>query len=258
MELLSHLAQRNRDFWGRRESVDFYAACELREVERLLLARFGDMFTGRVLELGCGAGRLTGHITRLGGELHGVDVSPAMVAHCRRRYPQATFTVCDLRDLSGFPRAAFDAVLAPYNALDVLDDRERRDVLVQLRSLLVEGGLLIFSCHNRAHAPCGRAVLRLLLGNPRHPLQSVRRLPLRLRNRRRLRRPERSLPGYAMRNDHTQQFGLLHYHISRDAQERQLHELGYELLGCLDLSGRAVPRGGGARDCPELHYVARR
>jgi SAM-dependent methyltransferase len=255
--LLEDQAQLNREFWLRGDCLDFYATRELRAVEKVLLERYRGALAGRVLELGCGAGRLSGHLLELARELHGVDVSRAMVAHSRRTLAGGVFSVCDLRDVAGLRGGPYDVVVATYNVLDVLGDADRCALLEQLRGLLVDGGLLIMSSHNRAHAPVLGTHLRVLLGSPRRPLQSVRRLPLRLRNRRRLRPLQIATSRYAIRNDEAHDFSLLHYHISRDAQERQLHELGYELLDCLDLDGRTVPRGGQARRCPELHYLAR-
>ncbi len=250
-------AHLNAEFWERGDYLEFYANRSLRPVEGVLLERFGEALAGSVLELGCGAGRLTGHLSEVARVVHGVDISPAMVAYCLQAYPGATFTVGDLRDLSAFEKGSYDAVVAPFNVLDVLDDSERGSVLDEIRRLLVEGGLLIMSSHNRDHEPRIGSRVRLLIGAPRHPLQSLRRLPGRLRNRRRLAPLQRTEEGYAIVNDEAHDFSVLHYYIARDAQERQFAEHGFELLECLDLDGRSVAAGGTAVHCPELHYVAR-
>jgi SAM-dependent methyltransferase len=250
-------AHLNAAFWERGDYLEFYANRSLRPVEEVLLERFRDALAGSVLELGCGAGRLTGHLSEVAREVHGVDLSPAMVAYCRRAYPGATFTVGDLRDLSAFEAGSYDAVVAPFNVLDVFDDPERGCVLDEIRRVLVEGGLLIVSSHNRDYVPRVGARARLLIGTPRRPLQSIRRLPRRLRNRHRLAPLQRAENGYAIVNDEAHDFSVLHYYITRDAQERQFIERGFELLECLDLDGRAVSTGAVAARCPELHYVAR-
>jgi SAM-dependent methyltransferase len=247
----------NAQIWAEDDFVEFYSGRELRPVESLLLASHREALAGEVLELGCGAGRLTGHLIELAEAVHGVDVSPAMIAYSRRTYPRGTFSEGDLCDLSRFGEATFDAVLAPYNVLDVLDDAERHGVLEQVRSVLRPGGMLIMSSHNRDYAPRIGSAIRVLLGSPRRPLQSLRNLPRRLRNRRSLRRLERSEAEYSLRNDEAHDFALLHYYISRDAQERQLAEHGFELLECRDLDGRVLSPAQRAPRCPELHYVAR-
>jgi SAM-dependent methyltransferase len=252
-------AHLNAAFWERGEVLESYATRSLRPVEGVLLERFRDTLAdAAVLELGCGAGRLTGHLCELARDVHGVDLSPAMVDYCRRTYPRGTFTVEDLRDLSGFASGSYDVVVAPFNVLDVLDDPERRGVLGEIRRLLVAEGLLIMSSHNRYYVPRIGTAVRLLVGSPRRPLQSIRHLSQRLTNRRRLRPLERTESGYAIRNDEAHDFAVLHYYIDRDAQAEQFAELGFQFLECLDLDGMPVVPGSLARHCSELHYVARR
>jgi SAM-dependent methyltransferase len=251
----------NAGKWAQGEHVELYAGTELRPVEAALIERYRAAMRGSVLELGCGGGRLTGHLVAAGGRVHGIDLSAAMVEHCRRAYPQAEFSVADLRDLSAFAQGAFAVVFAPFNVLDVLGHDARRRVLLDIRRLLVPEGLLIFSSHNRDYARRPGAKLklavRLLIGAPRRPLASIRGLPRRISNRRRLRRLQREEPGYAIVNDEAHDFSVLHYYVSRDVQAREIAELGYTFLECLDLSGAVVRDGDVAAHDPELHYVAR-
>jgi SAM-dependent methyltransferase len=254
-------AQSNATRWSKGDLVDLYASHRLRPVEAALIDRYRASLAGRVLELGCGAGRLTGHLSEISPHVHGIDLSPAMVAYCQQTYPRASFAVGDLRDLSGFQAGAYGAVVAPFNVLDVLGDAERRQVLSDIGRLMAKDGVLIMSSHNRHYAlhPLTRMRIwvRLWLGSPRRPLTSLRNLPVRFANRRRLGKLQRFEDGYAIVNDEAHDFSVLHYYISRDAQERQLAEAGYRFLQCLDLDGREVRPGESAVHCSELHYVAR-
>jgi SAM-dependent methyltransferase len=252
----------NAERWRHGDFVDRYASRELRAVEQVLLSRWRRDLEGRVLELGCGAGRLTGHLTELSDEVHAIDISPRMIAYCRRIYPRATFAVGDLRELGGFHSGDFDTVVASFNVLDVLGDEARREVLAEIRRLLRPRGLLIMSSHNLAYASRFRTTLRLwlrlLIGTPRRPKESLRNLPRRWQNRSRLRPKQRHESHYAILNDEAHDFSVLHYYVSRDAQERQMKEAGYALIECRDLEGRIVEPGDTAPHAPELHYVARR
>ena len=253
-----HQARLNAELWAQGDFVEIYATRDLRPVEATLLDRHHDALTGRVLELGCGAGRLTGHLCELAQIVHGIDLSPDMVAFCRRTYPRAVFSEADLRDLSQFDDGSFDVVVAPFNVLDVLGDAERRRALKEIRRVLVIDGLLIMSSHNRGYSLRIAAGIRVLVGNPRRPAASLRSLPRRLANRRRLRPLQRAENGYAILNDEAHNFSVLHYYISRDAQEHQLAEQGFELLECLDLTGAVVHPGETSARSSELHYAARR
>jgi SAM-dependent methyltransferase len=247
----------NDDLWRRTDLVKAYATRDLRPVEVMLLVRYREALSGRVLELGCGAGRLTGYLAELASAAHGVDISPAMVEYCRRAYPRATFGDGDLRDLSAFEPGSFDVIVATYNVIDVVGDEERHRVLDGMHRVLAADGLLIMSTHNRDYAPRLGEPLQLRGRSPLRMAITLARMPRWQRNRRRLLPLERNESGYAILNDISHDFSALHYYIWHDDQERQLTEHGFELQECLDLDGRSVESDHGAPDCSELHYVAR-
>lgn len=247
----------NDRVWREPDRVADYATRTLRPVEVVILARYRDLLSGRVLELGSGAGRVTGYLAEIAASVHGLDLSPAMVAYARARYPRATFAEGNLRHLDDLPSGSWDAAVAAYNVIDVLDDADRNRALDQVFRLIVPGGSLVMSSHNRAVADRVHQALRLRGRSPRATASALLRLPRRVRNRRRLAPFERDEPGYAIRNDVAHDFGVLHYYITRDAQEAQLAAHGFELLACLDLDGRDV-EAGAVSDSSELHYVARR
>lgn len=224
----------------------------------MLLVRYREALSGRVLELGCGAGRVTGYLAEIASAAHGIDISPAMIEYDRLTYPRATFGEGDLRDVAAFASASFEVIVAPYNVIDVLGDEERCIVLDELHRVLVPNGLLIMSTHNRAYAPRLGEPLQLRGRSPLRVAITLARMPRWQRHRRNLLPLERNEPGYAILNDISHDFSALHYYISHDAQERQLTEHGFELEECLDLDGGRVDTDEDAVDCPELHYVAHR
>jgi SAM-dependent methyltransferase len=248
----------NKRVWSQGNFVAEYATRDLRPVEALLLARYREALSGRTLELGCGAGRLTGYLAALARETHGIDLSPAMVDYCKRRYPNATFSVGDLRDLSGFESGSYDTIVAAFNVIDVFDDAERRAVLDEIHRLLADDGLFIMSAHNRAFLPQVRTPTTLRARNPVRLLGKLALMPWRMRNHHRLAPLEHAESDYAIVNDEALNFTLLHYYVERDAQERQLNECGFELVEALDRDGEVVFPGDTAPSCPDIHYVAKR
>jgi SAM-dependent methyltransferase len=239
------------------------------------MLRFGPSFSGRVLEVGCGAGRVLGYLCELSPEVYGLDISPTMVEHCRRTYPDADVQLADMRDVSLYPARPLSLVLLSYNLLDILAPDERRRLLSEIRPRLGPEGLLIFSSHNRdAHdempwigehvrkrlptskAEARRRAGRMLDVSPYRLVRTIASLPTRRRNQRRLRPLELHTPEYALINDPLHDYSQLFYYVNRDNQARQLAETGYELVQCLDLDGHVVPAGARSPS-PELHYVAR-
>ncbi len=248
----------NEHVWSRGSLVRAYASRVLRPPEVMLLLRYRDELRGRVLELGCGAGRITGYLLAIGADVHGIDLSKAMIEYCRRRYPAGTFEIADLRDLRARGDSSYDVVVAGFNVIDVLDDAERRRVLDEVRRVLRGGGLLIVSSHNRAYVSRVRPPTRIgPARDPVHIAADVVRMPWRVYNSRRLRPLERREEKYAIVNDEAHDYRLLHYYIGRDDQAAQLADLGYTLEECLDLDGRVVVEGETAAESSELHYAAR-
>jgi SAM-dependent methyltransferase len=244
--------------WANTDLLEHYTNRTLRPPEVLLLVRYREALSGRVLELGCGGGRLSGYLLELAHEFRGLDISQAMLAHCRRAYPRGIFELGDLRDLSRYETGSHDVVFAPFNVLDVLDDAERRRALSEIHRMLAGDGLLLMSTHNLAHAPHIPKPMQL---RSRHPLRIARELPYlprRIRNWRRALPLQRRSGDHAILVDEAHDYTILHYYIGRDAQQQQLAATGFKLLDCLDLDGQSVGVGGNAAHHPELHYVARR
>lgn len=249
----------NKELWEEgRDYLSAYAHRYLRPVEVILLVRHRDALSGRVLELGCGGGRVTGFLAAISDQVHGLDVSPAMLEYCRRKYPRATFEQGDLRDLSPYGSGSMDVIIGPGNILDVLTDEERQNLLEELHRVLTPGGLLIFSSHNRDNAPYIQKPWQAIKWrNPGSILRDLPRVPRHVQNRRRRLAHERIEAHYSILNDLSHEYLALHYYISRDNQERQLRGHGFELVECLDLEGDPLAPGVELPSCPELHYVAR-
>jgi SAM-dependent methyltransferase len=252
------LGARNSSIWARGGFSRAYSGRELRPAEVLVLIRHRTDLAGRVLELGCGAGRITGYLVQLAGEAYGIDISSEMIRLCQERYPAGTFVEGDMLDLSAHEDGSFTAALAGFNILDVFDDHDRRLVLQEVRRVLAPGALFIMSSHNRAYLPLVRGPGRPRTVDPLRFAHDLVRAPRRIRRHRRLESLQRDEPDYAMVSDGTHEFSFVHYYVTREAQVRQLEQEGFEALECLDLEGNVLAPGETAPSCPELHYIARR
>ena len=83
----------------------------------------------RVLELGCGTGRVLVPLAESVIYMHGVDHSPAMLALCRRKLEAAKIStrrarveVADIADFDLTPRMPrFDLIIAPFRVMQHLE-----------------------------------------------------------------------------------------------------------------------------------------
>jgi 2-polyprenyl-3-methyl-5-hydroxy-6-metoxy-1,4-benzoquinol methylase len=97
----------------------------------------------RVLELGCGTGRISQALASSGCHVTGLDFSRQMLAHAQRHKTSAPFYVCMDMTRMAFT-LQFDHILIPYNTLNLLSNEYAiRSCLRQAHDLLQPGGTLL-------------------------------------------------------------------------------------------------------------------
>jgi SAM-dependent methyltransferase len=95
----------------------------------------------RVLDAGCGTGRVTIELARRGYEVTGVDLDPSMLDAAHRKAPDLDWRSADLVELD--LGTHFDAIVAAGNVLVFLAPGTEGVVLERLATHLDPGGLLI-------------------------------------------------------------------------------------------------------------------
>lgn len=120
---------------------------EARAVDRLLLGVTGGG-PGRVLDAGCGTGRVALELARLGHEVTGVDLDASMIAEARSEPLAHGAEVTWLEgDLLALPElladAQFDVVAAPGNVIVYLTPGTEAEVVAALVGAVRPGGLLV-------------------------------------------------------------------------------------------------------------------
>jgi SAM-dependent methyltransferase len=98
----------------------------------------------RVLDAGCGAGRLSAWLVEQGAEVLGVDASPEMIRLARERVPGATFAVADLGERLPYEDDSFDLAVA---SLVMHYLRDWVPTLCELRRVLRPEGAFVLSTH---------------------------------------------------------------------------------------------------------------
>lgn len=103
---------------------------------------------GRVLELGCGTGRVTVPVARAGVRIIGIDRSAPMLLRGRQRLRRArlaggaSLVRGDIRQLPFRQRTPFGLVMAPYGILQSLTrERDLRETLASVHRVLAPNGL---------------------------------------------------------------------------------------------------------------------
>ncbi|MGW7434232.1 class I SAM-dependent methyltransferase [Streptomyces sp. NPDC054861] len=109
----------------------------------------------RVLDAGCGTGRIAIRLAELGHHCTGVDVDSSMLAVARRDAPDQEWILGDLTHLDALcVRPDFDLALAAGNVIPLLAPGTGSAVLRQLAAVVRPGGLVVTGMGlDAAHLP---------------------------------------------------------------------------------------------------------
>lgn len=160
---------------------------------RDLPAILAEHVRGRMaFDFGCGAGRSTRFLRKLGFDVLGADISEHMLARARERDPGGEYRLVQEGDLGGFAAGAYDLVLSAFTFDNVPTLDRKVGLLASLKGLLNGGGRLVnlvsapeiylnewasFSTkdfpENRS-AQCGETVLIVMLDvDDRRPVEDI-------------------------------------------------------------------------------------
>lgn len=97
----------------------------------------------RILDAGCGPGRIGGYLASVGHRVVGVDVDPVLIEAAQQDHPGPRWVVADLAELD-LPAHGitdpFDVIVSAGNVMTFLAPSTRVRVLARLRAHLAAGG----------------------------------------------------------------------------------------------------------------------
>lgn len=121
------LAAEGQDIFGEARAVDAMAARG-----------------SRILDAGCGTGRIGGWLSEQGHEVVGVDLDPHLIDVAREDYPKAQWQVGNLADFTiAGEQSEFDLIVSAGNVVTFLSEAERLPALRQLRTHLAADGRML-------------------------------------------------------------------------------------------------------------------
>ncbi len=102
----------------------------------------------RLLDWGCGCGRLTAPLLRYSGvpKVHGCDIDPESVAWCREALPAGHFRRVAPYPPTGYADRQFDVVVS-NSVFTHLDEDAQSQWLEEVDRILVPGGLFLATVH---------------------------------------------------------------------------------------------------------------
>jgi SAM-dependent methyltransferase len=95
----------------------------------------------RILDAGCGAGRVGGLLARAGHDVIGVDLDPELIAAAAQDHPGPDWRVGDLAGLDLPER--FDVIVCAGNVMTFVAPDTRGEILRRMRAHLAEAGRVV-------------------------------------------------------------------------------------------------------------------
>jgi SAM-dependent methyltransferase len=92
----------------------------------------------RILDAGCGTGRVGGHLAAAGHHVTGVDLDPELIAEARDQHPGSSWQVGDLSEIDLPER--FDVIVCAGNVMAFAGPSTRAEILRRFGAHLADGG----------------------------------------------------------------------------------------------------------------------
>ncbi|KHE91551.1 MAG: class I SAM-dependent methyltransferase [Candidatus Scalindua rubra] len=249
----------NKKRYESKSVVSAYINMRLQNPEVMIIVKHRESISGKhVLDIGCGSGRTTAILKNLSSGYVGLDYSLEMVESCRKRFEGVSFLHGDVRDMSEFKDGEFDYVMFSFNGLDSINHEERLNGLMEIRRVLKQEGLFVFSSHNRNH--------RYAISNPKMkfsttPCKQVGNIIkyfVSIRNRLRNKNHQVFKDQYAIINDVAHDYAMLTYYIDKVNQVKQLDDMGFETIEMYDTLGNMLDMDSVDKDSAWIYYVAKK
>lgn len=116
-------------------------------LDRAMLGAFVESVAGNgsgpIADVGCGPGRITGHLAALGARVFGIDLSPRMVELARVEHPQLLFAQGSVEQLP-ISNKTLGGIVAWYSLIHLPPDRVP-DVLSEFHRVLASKGHVLLA-----------------------------------------------------------------------------------------------------------------
>lgn len=130
------------------KSQQVYSVYSFKAVEKKLIDKYFLHINSLVLDVGCGYGRTTVPLVKMGFNVIGIDIVPRMIEQAKINNPEIDYRLMSAINLE-FADNSIDHVLFSFNGIDYIYPETRRyQALSEINRVLKKDGYCILSSHN--------------------------------------------------------------------------------------------------------------
>ncbi len=234
----------NKTAYARADVLAYYQNLEiLFEPEKILFEKLlPEIKDSKILDLGIGGGRTTGHLLQISNDYTGVDYIAEFAKETGEKYPDARILCGDARNLTDFDDETFDFILFSFNGLDCVSNEDRFKALREIYRVLKKDGIFMFSSHNRDYQYFNKLPWQRKIEYSTSFLKFCLYCLYHLPTHFKMSRNEIQTDDYAVVNDGDHRFSMLVYYINIEKQVEQLTNNGFFDVEAYNCEGKLVER----------------
>ncbi|MDM8542630.1 class I SAM-dependent methyltransferase [Desulfococcaceae bacterium HSG9] len=219
--------------------------------EEMIFKRYETHICGkRVLDIGCGGGRIIPALKALAQDYIGIDYSVRMIKACKEKFESLKFIHCDASDMTIFNDQSFDFVLFTFNGIDCMSHEKRIKTLKEINRILKYDGIFVFSSHNlddRRHVTAYNIFDINVFNNIQNILSYLK-----------VRKHQIRTETYAILSDPLAGYGHLTYFIRKPDQVIQLKQSDFSDVEILNCKCRFTEIASLERDSKWFWYICKK
>lgn len=128
----------NKEYWKNIKPEKILSGTVFPDKELTQYLKFGN----KILDVGCGTGKVSNYLFKMGYSVTGVDINTHALKEGRRINKNINYKKTDITNKIPFADETFDAIIVPYVFTSIISIKKQKVVAKEIVRILKKGGYL--------------------------------------------------------------------------------------------------------------------